>query len=98
MIEGERRQGGVFGRLYVQVLIGILVGGVLGYLDPKLGTELKPLGDAFVKLIRMLLAPIIFGTVVVGIAWYQEPASLPRLLLILGVVACIAGLKITGAR
>jgi len=38
------------------------------------------------------------GTVVVGIAWYQESASLPRLLLILGVVACIAGLKITGAR
>ena len=38
------------------------------------------------------------GTVIVGIAWYQEPASLPRLLLILGVVACIAGLKITGAR
>ena len=38
------------------------------------------------------------GTVIVGIAWYQEPASLPRLLLILGVVACIAGLRITGAR
>jgi quaternary ammonium compound-resistance protein SugE len=37
-------------------------------------------------------------TVIVGIAWYQEPASLPRLLLILGVVACIAGLNITGAR
>ena len=35
------------------------------------------------------------GTVIVGIAWYQEPASLPRLLLILGVVACIAGLKLT---
>ena len=38
------------------------------------------------------------GTVIVGIAWYQEPASLPRLLLILGVVACIAGLKLTGGR
>jgi quaternary ammonium compound-resistance protein SugE len=38
------------------------------------------------------------GTVIVGIAWYQEPSSLPRLLLILGVVACIAGLKLTGGR
>jgi len=38
------------------------------------------------------------GTVIVGIAWYQEPASLPRLLLILGVVACIAGLKLTAGR
>jgi quaternary ammonium compound-resistance protein SugE len=38
------------------------------------------------------------GTVIVGIAWYQEPASLPRLLLILGVVACIAGLKLTAMR
>jgi quaternary ammonium compound-resistance protein SugE len=38
------------------------------------------------------------GTVIVGIACYQEPASMPRLLLIIGVVACIAGLKITGAR
>ncbi|MFA5966709.1 MAG: multidrug efflux SMR transporter [Sphingomonas sp.] len=38
------------------------------------------------------------GTVIVGIAWYHEPVSLPRLLLILGVVACIAGLKLTAAR
>ncbi|WP_375398260.1 DMT family transporter [uncultured Sphingomonas sp.] len=38
------------------------------------------------------------GTVIVGIAWFQEPASLPRLLLILGTIACIAGLKLTGAR
>jgi quaternary ammonium compound-resistance protein SugE len=38
------------------------------------------------------------GTVIVGIAWYHEPASLPRLLLILGVVACIAGLKLTAVR
>lgn len=38
------------------------------------------------------------GTVIVGIAWYGEPASLPRLLLILGVVGCIAGLKLTGGR
>lgn len=38
------------------------------------------------------------GTVIVGIFWYNEPASLPRLLLILGVVACIAGLKLTAGK
>jgi len=54
--------------LYVQVLIGILVGGAIGYLVPEFGAKLQPLADGFIKLIKMLLAPIIFGTVVVGIA------------------------------
>jgi aerobic C4-dicarboxylate transport protein len=56
------------GQLYVQVLIGILAGGVIGYLWPEIGTALQPFADGFIKLIKMLLAPIIFGTVVVGIA------------------------------
>jgi len=55
-------------KLYVQILIGIIAGIVLGYLKPQLGVELKPLGDLFIKLIRMLLAPIIFASVVVGVA------------------------------
>ena len=55
-------------KLYFQVLIGIVAGIILGYFNPKLGVELKPLGDIFIKLIRMLLAPIIFASVVVGIA------------------------------
>jgi aerobic C4-dicarboxylate transport protein len=54
--------------LYVQVLIGIIVGGAIGYLIPDFATRLQPLADGFIKLIKMLLAPIIFGTVVVGIA------------------------------
>jgi aerobic C4-dicarboxylate transport protein len=54
--------------LYVQVLIGIIIGGAIGYLIPDVGTKLQPLADGFIKLIKMLLAPIIFGTVVVGIA------------------------------
>jgi aerobic C4-dicarboxylate transport protein len=54
--------------LYVQVLIGILIGGTIGYIWPEFGAQLKPLGDAFVSLIKMLIGPIIFTTVVVGIA------------------------------
>ena len=55
-------------RLYVQVLIGIIAGILLGHFYPDVGSQLKPLGDLFIKLIRMLLAPIIFASVVVGIA------------------------------
>ncbi|SQF98256.1 Sodium:dicarboxylate symporter [Paucimonas lemoignei] len=54
--------------LYIQVLIGIVIGGLLGYLVPGFAAKLQPLADGFIKLIKMLLAPIIFGTVVVGIA------------------------------
>ena len=55
-------------RLYVQVLIGIIAGVLVGHFYPDVGSQLKPLGDLFIKLIRMLLAPIIFASVVVGIA------------------------------
>jgi aerobic C4-dicarboxylate transport protein len=54
--------------LYVQVLIGIVVGGLIGYIWPEFGASLQPIADGFIKLIKMLLSPIIFGTVVVGIA------------------------------
>jgi aerobic C4-dicarboxylate transport protein len=57
-----------FGSLYVQVLIGIAAGIVVGLAWPHLGMALKPLGDAFVKLIKMMITPIIFCTVAVGIA------------------------------
>ncbi|MFM0624710.1 C4-dicarboxylate transporter DctA [Paraburkholderia xenovorans] len=55
-------------RLYVQVLVGIVAGVLVGHFYPDFGSQLKPLGDLFIKLIRMLLAPIIFASVVVGIA------------------------------
>jgi aerobic C4-dicarboxylate transport protein len=54
--------------LYVQVLIGITIGTLLGFVAPETAAAMKPLGDAFVKLIKMVIAPIIFATVVVGIA------------------------------
>jgi aerobic C4-dicarboxylate transport protein len=53
--------------LYVQVILAIVAGILLGYFHPGLGADLKPLGDGFIKLIKMLVAPIIFATVVAGI-------------------------------
>ena len=54
--------------LYVQVLVGIALGALLGFVAPEYGAAMKPLGDGFIKLVRMLIAPIIFTTVVVGMA------------------------------
>ncbi|HYW60919.1 MAG TPA: dicarboxylate/amino acid:cation symporter [Xanthobacteraceae bacterium] len=54
--------------LYVQVLIAIAAGVLIGYLDPHLGVQLKPLGDGFIALIKMMIAPVIFCTIVHGIA------------------------------
>jgi aerobic C4-dicarboxylate transport protein len=56
------------GKLYVQVLFGIFVGLLVGLFAPQIAVTLQPLADGFIKLIRMLLAPIIFGTVVLGMA------------------------------
>jgi aerobic C4-dicarboxylate transport protein len=58
----------LYRKLYVQVLAAMLIGALLGILDPEVAVGLKPLGDAFIKAIRALIAPIVFLTVVVGIA------------------------------
>jgi aerobic C4-dicarboxylate transport protein len=58
----------LLGPLWLQVMVGIVLGVAIGMLFPHTAVALKPLGDGFVKLIRMTLAPIIFATVVVGIA------------------------------
>ncbi len=58
--------------LYAQVLTAIVFGVLLGYFYPQLGEQMKPLGDGFIKLIKMLIAPIIFCTVVHGIASMED--------------------------
>src|SRR5262245_6196283 len=67
-----------FGKLYVQVLIGVFAGIALGFFVPDLGADLKPLGDVFIKLIKMVFAPIIFATVVLGIARMENMKELGR--------------------
>lgn len=68
----------LFGTLYVQVLIAVFAGILLGIFYPKLGADLKPLGDAFIKLIKMVFAPVIFATVVLGIAKMESMKDLGR--------------------
>ncbi|MFK0093749.1 dicarboxylate/amino acid:cation symporter [Pseudomonas sp. NPDC090592] len=64
--------------LYVQVIVAITIGILLGHFYPETGVALKPLGDGFVKLIKMVIAPIIFCTVVSGIAGMQSMKSVGK--------------------
>lgn len=64
--------------LYVQVLFAILCGILLGVFYPKLAVDMKPLGDGFIKLIKMIIAPVIFCTVVAGIAGMQDMKKVGR--------------------
>ncbi len=58
--------------LYAQVITAIILGIILGHFWPQLGETMKPLGDGFIKLIKMIIAPIIFCTVVIGIAGMED--------------------------
>src|SRR5690242_3216371 len=58
--------------LYFQVIVAIVIGVLLGHFAPATAVAMKPFGDAFIKLIKMLIAPIIFCTVVVGIAGMED--------------------------
>lgn len=62
--------------MYAQVLVAILVGGLLGHFAPEFAVSLKPLGDAFIKLVKLVISPVIFLTVAAGIA---SMSSLARL-------------------
>jgi aerobic C4-dicarboxylate transport protein len=80
--------------LYVQVLIGVVLGILVGYFWPKFGADLKPLGDAFIKLVKMIIGPIIFCTVVHGIASMSDLKKLGRIggksLLYFEVISTVA--------
>ena len=67
------------GQLYIQVLGAVVLGAVVGTLWPSVGAELKPLGDAFIALIRMMIAPLVFCTVVTGIASVESMRSVGRI-------------------
>lgn len=64
--------------LYVQVIIAIVLGISLGYFYPSLGEKMKPLGDGFIQLIKMIIAPVIFITVTVGIAGVSDLKKVGR--------------------
>ena len=88
-----------FQHLYFQVLLAIVLGGAIGHYYPEIGQSLKPLGDAFIKLVKMVIAPVIFLTVVTGIAGMRDLEKVGRVavkalvyFLIFSTLALIVGL------
>jgi len=87
--------------LYAQVLAAIVLGALLGHVWPAGGEALKPLGDGFIKLVKMIIAPVIFLTVVGGIAGMRELGSVGRValkafgyFLVFSTLALIVGLVV----
>ncbi|GGK95296.1 dicarboxylate/amino acid:cation symporter [Deinococcus radiotolerans] len=68
----------IFRSLYVQVLTAIVIGVLVGHFFPKFGEGLKPLGDGFIKLIKVVIGPIIFCTVVSGVASMRDTKKIGR--------------------
>ena len=86
-------------QLYIQVLLAIALGALLGHLAPELAQRFKPLGDGFIKLVRMIIAPVIFLTVVSGIAGSSDLRTVGRVMLktmayflVLSTLALVLGL------
>jgi aerobic C4-dicarboxylate transport protein len=96
VVEEERktRKKPLYATLWVQVLAGIIIGVVLGFISPAAGAAMKPLGDAFIKLITMVITLLIFCTVVSGIAGMQDMKKVGRVggkaLLYFEVVSTLA--------
>lgn len=74
----ERRRFWFARHLYAQVLVAIVLGATVGHFWPDIGESLKPLGDGFIKLVKMIIAPVIFLTLVTGIAGMKEMAAVGR--------------------
>jgi aerobic C4-dicarboxylate transport protein len=88
-----------YAHLYFQVLTAIVLGAVIGHVWPEFGKELKPLGDAFIKLVKMVIAPVIFLTIVTGIAGMRDLGKVGRVaakafayFLVFSTLALILGL------
>jgi aerobic C4-dicarboxylate transport protein len=67
-----------YSHLYFQVLIAITAGALIGHFNPALGESLKPLGDAFIKIVKMVIGPVIFLTIVTGIAGMSDLKTFGR--------------------
>ncbi|UVE18070.1 dicarboxylate/amino acid:cation symporter [Pseudomonas sp. LS44] len=68
----------LYSHLYFQVLLAIFIGILLGHFYPQLGEAMKPLGDAFIKLVKMIIAPVIFLTIATGIAGMSDMKKVGR--------------------
>ncbi len=72
------RKKAFYKTLYFQVIVGLVLGVLIGYVNPPLGVSLKPLGDGFINLIKMIITPVIFCTVSVGIAGMENLKAVGR--------------------
>lgn len=93
------RYAKVFKLLYVQVLVGLVLGIAVGHWWPSVGADLKPLGDGFVKLVKMMIAPIVFCTIVSGITSLKDRGQIGKtlaksmgLFYALTIIALVTGL------
>jgi aerobic C4-dicarboxylate transport protein len=97
----EKKKAPLYKSLYFQVIVAIVLGVLLGHFYPETGAAMKPLGDGFIKLIKMIIAPIIFCTIVVGIAGMEDMKKVGKTgayavlyFEILSTVALIVGLVV----
>jgi aerobic C4-dicarboxylate transport protein len=96
---GPRRR--FYRQLYFWVVVALIGGGIIGHFAPDTGAALKPLGDGFIRLVKMVIAPVIFLTIVTGIAGMRDVASVGRVagkafayFLTLSTLALIVGLVV----
>jgi aerobic C4-dicarboxylate transport protein len=87
--------------LYLAVIVAVILGIIVGFVFPDFGKELKPLGDGFVNLIKMMISPIIFCTIVLGIGSVRQAAKVGKVgglalgyFLLMSTVALIIGLVV----
>lgn len=90
-----------YAQLYLQVLVAIVAGAILGHVEPALAEKFKPLGDGFIKLVKMIIAPVIFLTIVTGIAGMTHLGAVGRVFtkamvyfLVFSTLALIVGLVV----
>jgi len=89
----------IYHSLYIQVLVGLVLGILVGYLWPEVGASLKVFGDGFIRLVKMMIAPIVFCTIVLGITSMSEKVGIGKILLkamglfyALTIIALVVGL------
>lgn len=103
MKPSSSKQVGLHRKLYVQVLVALVAGVAIGHLWPVVGVSLKPLADGFIKLVRMMIAPVVFCTIVIGIAGMRDTKEIGKTLLksmglfyVLVTLALLTGLLVVG--
>src|SRR5918912_2557948 len=103
-VTASRRRRPLYADLSLQILVAMLLGSLVGYLWPQSADSLRPLGDLFIRLVRMIVAPIIFCTVVHGIASVGEAKRVGRVAIktliyfeIVTTIALVLGLLMVNA-